>query len=167
MLLDRFGNKIDLNFGKSINTDTDDSANKGTGIVLSAGGSEFLSKLETLKSSLFTFSQRTGKNRKTMPNPIGLQSKIRQQPEMGKEYPGARSLLAYRAIAWSSYVVQSIISFRRGQIAKKNLILVPKQKEPSFRVSILEYSVNDILELPSLEYEEKYALVKLLLKIDP
>lgn len=165
MILDRYGKALDLQYGK-VDTDMRPSS-KNNEIMLSAGGAEYFQKLETLKSSLFAFSQRTGKNRKTMPNPIGLQSKIRQQPEMGKDYPGARSLLAYRAIAWSSSVVQSIISFRRGQITKKDLILVPKIKEPSFRVSILEYSVNDILELPSLEYEEKYTLVKLLLKIDP
>ena len=108
------------------------------------------------------------KERKSRSLPaIGKASTIKEQPIMGKDYPGSHNLLGLRAMAWSSTVVYSIISFRRNQIAKKNLILVPKEKEPSPRFSVLEYSNSEILQLPELNESEKYSLLEIFRKIDP
>lgn len=149
-----------------------DSNNKKSGFpfYVSAGGieqntSNYEEKLKSLLAPRIPFTL-TGKPAKKMPD-ILKTSKTTQHAYYGKEYPGARPLITYRALAWSSTVVFSIINFRRNQISKKEILLLPKDEEPAFRYSILDYAASEVLKLPSLDELEKYALLDIYKKVDP
>lgn len=88
-------------------------------------------------------------------------------PATAKPYPGPNSLLGLRALAWNSTVVYAIITYRRHQLTKKPVILIPKDKEPTQKLSLLDYNTNEILHLPYLDDYEKKAIVKIYRKIDP
>jgi hypothetical protein len=84
----------------------------------------------------------------------------------GKNYPGFRPLITYRAIAWSSPTVFSIITFRKNQVTKKDIKLVPSSPdEPPFRFDLLEYEPESISNIPSLDFAESKAMIKLYLKL--
>lgn len=84
-----------------------------------------------------------------------LSSKIRTTfygAGKGKDYPGFKPLLTYRALAWNSTIVYSIIIFRRNQVLKKEKIFVPyDQFEPPFRFSVLEYPPESLYYIPSID----------------
>jgi hypothetical protein len=84
----------------------------------------------------------------------------------GKNYPGTRPLITYRAIAWSSPTVFSILVFRKNQVAKKDITIVPASKEePPFRFDLLEYDLEVYPNIPSLDISEARALTKIALKL--
>lgn len=84
------------------------------------------------------------------------------QSGRGKDYPGTRPLITYRAIAWSSPTIYSIITFRKHQILKKTPILVPfHSEEPPFRFDLLEYDPETYLNLSSIDFEDAVFLAKL------
>lgn len=83
------------------------------------------------------------------------------QSGRGKDYPGTRPLISYRAVAFASPTIYSIIIFRKHQILKKSPILVPRRKEePPFRFDLLEYDPESYMNLPSIDFEEVLFLVK-------
>lgn len=87
---------------------------------------------------------------------------------VARPYPGPNSFLGLRALAWSSTVVMAIVNYRRNQLVKKDIAIVPKNsKEPPFRMSILDYPTNEIMYLPYLTDEEKRGLVNIFRKLDP
>ena len=88
-------------------------------------------------------------------------------PMTAKPYPGPNNLLGLKALAWNSTVVYSILTYRRHQLTKKNPVLVPKGKEPPFKLSILDYTANEVVYLPYLDDAERHALVKIYMKLDP
>jgi hypothetical protein len=93
-----------------------------------------------------------------------LNSRVNQALSLGrgKDYPGFKPLLTYRALAWNSTIVYSIIIFRRNQVLKKEKIVVPyNNQEPTFRFSILEYSPESLLYLPSIDEADAIAILKL------
>jgi len=84
----------------------------------------------------------------------------------GKNYPGTRPLITYRAIAWSSPTVFSILVFRKNQVAKKDITIVPASKEePPFRFDLLEYDLEVYPNIPSIDISEARALTKIALKL--
>jgi len=86
-------------------------------------------------------------------------------PLSGKDYPGRKPLLTYRALAWGSTVVSAIITFRKNQVLKKDLIIVSKDLfEPPFKFSLIEYTPESIFYLPSLDESDKDYLARLLYK---
>lgn len=171
MLLDVNGNPIS---SKKSPTVAQGGIVKGN-IFASSGGVEAGSdgsneKLKSLLVSKLT-QNRSGKAKI---NPIKMktpalqkQSKYKEQPVYGKEYPGAHPLIALRAMAWSSTVVFSILTYRRHQLTKKQLLLVPKEEEPSFRFSILEYSASEVMAHPAFDDIDKFAILEIFRKIDP
>lgn len=136
-------------------------------IAIAAGGVENNRGLDTeLKSKLI--SRVTQRNSKTKKTPlVQKHGKYKDLPEFGKEYPGAHPLVALRAMAWSSTVVYSILSYRRHQLTKREIILKPKDDEPAFRLSILEYSPSEIMRHAAFDEIDKYAILELFNKIDP
>jgi len=96
-----------------------------------------------------------------------LSSIVDINPITAKPYPGPNNLMGLKALAWNSTVVYSILTYRRHQLTKKNPILVPKGKEPPFKLSILDYTANEVVYLPYLRDSERHALVKIYMKLDP
>jgi len=95
---------------------------------------------------------------------IYLNSRVNQATSLGrgKDYPGFKPLLTYRALAWNSTVVYSIIIFRRNQVLKKEKVVVPySNQEPPFKFSILEYSPESLFYLPSIDEADSIFLLKL------
>lgn len=118
-------------------------------------------QLEQIKKILKSISENTNIQK----NDLRLSSTVNTNttPLQGKDYPGRKPLITYRALAWGSTIVSAIIAFRKNQILKKEPVLVPKDlNEPPFRFSLLEYSPENIFALPSLDWEDSEYLAKLL-----
>ncbi|AZU97635.1 portal protein [Thermus phage YS40_Isch] len=83
----------------------------------------------------------------------------------GKDYPGFKPLLTYRALAWNSTVVYSIIIFRKNQVLKKEKIIVPyNHQEPPFKFNLFEYSPESLIYLPSISDPDAFFLINLFRK---
>ncbi|BAK53691.1 portal protein [Thermus phage TMA] len=83
----------------------------------------------------------------------------------GKDYPGFKPLLTYRALAWNSTVVYSIIIFRKNQVLKKEKIIVPyNHQEPPFKFNLFEYSPESLMYLPSISDPDAFFLINLFRK---
>jgi phage portal protein BeeE len=91
-------------------------------------------------------------------------------PEAGtglpKSYPGMRKFLNLRVLAWSSTVVYSILTFRRHQVTMREPVIVPAEREASYRLSLLDYSVNEVPYLPALDEAERHWLTRFLRLVD-
>jgi len=84
------------------------------------------------------------------------------QSGRGKDYPGTRPLITYRAIAWSSPTIYSIITFRKHQVLKKKPILIPfRSDEPPFRFNLLEYDPETYINLSSIDFEDAVFLARI------
>lgn len=83
----------------------------------------------------------------------------------GKDYPGFKPLLTYRALAWNSTVVYSIIIFRKNQVLKKEKIIVSyNHQEPPFKFNLFEYSPESLMYLPSISDPDVFFLINLFRK---
>lgn len=83
----------------------------------------------------------------------------------GKDYPGFKPLLTYRALAWNSTVVYSIIIFRKNQVLKKEKIIVSyNHQEPPFKFNLFEYSPESLMYLPSISDSDAFFLINLFRK---
>lgn len=148
---------------------------KSNPILISSGSTEANfgfsnEKLKSLLISKITQKRSGAKNDrpiKVKTPALQKQSRYKEQPVYGKEYPGAHPLIALRAMAWSSTVVFSILTYRRHQLTKRQLLLVPREEEPSFRFHVLEYSASEIMKHPAFDDIDKFAILDLFRKIDP
>ncbi len=114
---------------------------------------------ETLKSLINTPSEERG---------LQFSSNIKANVDSlsrGKDYPGFKPLLTYRALAWNSTVVYSIIIFRRNQVLKKEKIVVPyNHNEPPFKFNLFEYTPESLIYLPSIDDADAFFLINLFRK---
>lgn len=117
-----------------------------------------INELAAILKDLVSYRDTTDNSKK-----IVKASKARiVQSGRGKDYPGTRPLITYRAIAWSSPTIYSIITFRKHQILKKTPILVPlHSEEPPFRFDLLKYDPETYLNLSSIDFEDAVFLAKI------
>lgn len=151
------------------NTPTPSQGKKPVGPIISAGGVEFGGDNDSkLKSALLSNLSQRKRTQKRKSAPLVQRSgRLRDTPEYGKAYPGARPLIALRAMAWSSTVVYSILTYRRHQLTKREIMLRPKDQEPSFRFHIMEYSPSEIMRHPAFDDVDKHGILSIFLKVDP
>jgi len=85
----------------------------------------------------------------------------------GKVYPGLVSFDDMRQMGISSTIVRSIVNLRTQQLAKLPIKIIPKEKEPTRQISILNYRAYDLDRHPAFDDADIAFLRDTYDKIDP
>lgn len=85
----------------------------------------------------------------------------------GKVYPGLVTFDDMRQMAISSTIVKSIVSLRSHQLAKLPIKIIPKEKEPTRQVSVMNYRSYDLERHPAFDDADTTFLRDVYDRLDP